>query len=153
VDQRSFPIGSVRALQGRVRPESWREMKSWLRQIAAEHSQLVAVGSGGNINKLFSMSRTKEGKPVSYKRLKSIYALLRSHTLEERIHTLHMRPDRADVIVPATEIVLSILKWANITRMMVPEVGLADGLIHMLHREYREEYPADAPPSQIPATG
>jgi exopolyphosphatase/guanosine-5'-triphosphate,3'-diphosphate pyrophosphatase len=144
-DQRSFPIGTLRVLQGRVHPDSWRDMKSWLREIAAQHDQLVAVGSGGNINKLFSMSRAKEGKPLTYKHIKSIYALLRSHTLSERIHTLHMRPDRADVIVPATEIVLSIMKWAKIARMMVPEVGLADGLIHLLHREYREEHPVAAP--------
>jgi exopolyphosphatase/guanosine-5'-triphosphate,3'-diphosphate pyrophosphatase len=116
-------------------------MKAWIRSVTGQYDHLIAVGSGGNINKLFSMSREKEGKPISYKRIKTIYELLRSYTLDERIHTLHMRLDRADVIVPATEIVLSIMKWAKISKMMVPEVGLADGLIHRLYKEYREENP------------
>lgn len=144
-DQRSFPVGTLRVLKDQVKSAVWRDMKGWVREVTKPHERLIAVGSGGNINKLFSMSREKEGKPVSYKRIKVIYELLRSYTLDERIHTLHMRPDRADVIVPATDILLSIMKWAKIGKMIVPEVGLADGLIHMLYKQYREENPAPAP--------
>jgi len=145
VNQRSFPVGTLRVLKDQVNSSVWREMKGWVREVAKPYDRLIAVGSGGNINKLFSMSLEKAGKPVSYKRIKTIYELLRSYTLDERIHTLHMRPDRADVIVPATDVLLSIMKWAKISKMMVPEVGLADGLIHMLYKQYREENPAIAP--------
>ena len=144
VDQRSFPIGTLRTLKERVAPDTWRAMKSWLRGIAARQNQLIAVGTGGNINKLFRLSRTKEDKPVTFKQLKSIHEMLKSYSLADRIHTLHMRPDRADVIVPAAEITLSVMKWARISKMLVPQVGLADGLIRLLYREYREENPATA---------
>lgn len=145
VDQRSFPVGTLRVLKDQVQSSVWRDMKGWVREVTKPYDRLTAIGSGGNINKLFSMSREREGKPISFKRIKTIYDLLRSYTLDERIHTLHMRPDRADVIVPATDVLLSIMKWAKISKMIVPEVGLADGLIHQLYKEYREENPAAAP--------
>jgi exopolyphosphatase/guanosine-5'-triphosphate,3'-diphosphate pyrophosphatase len=143
-ERRSFPIGTVRILLEAVPLEAWDTMKSWLKEIKAQQDNLVAVGSGGNINKLFRMSRVSPRKPLRYAQIKSLYRQIGSYSLAERVRVLNMRPDRADVIVPATKIVLSIMKWAKITKMFVPEVGLADGLIHMLYKQYRKEHPVRA---------
>jgi exopolyphosphatase/guanosine-5'-triphosphate,3'-diphosphate pyrophosphatase len=137
VASRSFKIGTVRILQSRVEPERWAEMKSWLKELDAGHGAFVGIGSGGNINKMFKLARIKEGKPLFYKRLRQIHKSLLSYSYEERVTTLGLRPDRADVIIPAGEIYLSVMKWAKIKRMYVPQVGLSDGIVHVLYDRHR----------------
>ena len=137
VESSSFKIGGVRILSDGVDKGQWKEMKRWIKEYTDPHFPLVAVGSGGNINKAFSLARKKEGETITYKKLNSIYKSLRSHSYEELVQNFNMRPDRADVIVPALEIYLSVMKWAKTEEMIVPVRGLSDGLIHLLYDRYR----------------
>ena len=96
---------------------------------------MVSIGSGGNINKVFSISKRKEGKPLQLDLLKDYYRELNSFTVEERIRIYKLREDRADVIVPALSIYVNVMRWANIQEIYVPKIGLADGLIQHLFYE------------------
>jgi exopolyphosphatase/guanosine-5'-triphosphate,3'-diphosphate pyrophosphatase len=129
----SFKIGTVRILENRVRKTQWQLLQTWVvRNCAAKRSQ-VAIGSGGNINKIFKFARKKEGQALSYKQLKALHGYLKGFSIEERIRVLGLRPDRADVIVPAAWIYLSIMKWSKIKRLYVPQIGMADGLVRLLY--------------------
>ena len=136
IDSKSFDIGTIRLLKNLVTKEKWGEMKKWIKEFASAF-QPIAIGSGGNINKIFRLSGKKEGKPLSYKTVRSIYNNLKSFSFEQRIQNLGLRPDRADVIIPASDIYLSVMKWAGIDKIYVPQVGLADGLIHILYEKHK----------------
>lgn len=133
----SFNIGTIRLLKHLVPDERWKEMKDWIRQTARDQEG-VAVGSGGNINKIFRLLRKKEGKSISLKRLNKLYDFLADFSVENRIKLLNLRPDRADVIVLALEVFMRIMEWADIKKIYVPQIGLADGLIHVLYENYLE---------------
>ena len=96
----------------------------------------MAIGTGGNINKVFSLSKKKDGKTLDINLLKDYYKEFSSCTVEERIRNYNLREDRADVIVPALLIYIQVMKWANIEEILVPKIGLADGLIQHLHAEF-----------------
>lgn len=130
---KSFNIGTVRMLLEKVEKDEWEEMKSWLKRNTLGIHPLSAIGSGGNINKIFKMSGKKETKHLSYEKLKSIYDMLCSYTYQERIERLDLKPDRADVIIPAAKIFLSVMKNADIEKVFVPQVGLSDGLVHLMY--------------------
>ncbi len=136
IDSRSFNIGTIRILKGQVRKSHWRDMKIWLKEKTMDYSPLNAIGTGGNINKIFKLTRKNEGKPVSYKKIKEIYRFIKAFSLEDRIKLLQFRPDRADVIVPAMQIYLFIMKWANVKRIYVPQSGLADGMVNILYERH-----------------
>ncbi|KAA8484383.1 exopolyphosphatase/guanosine-5'-triphosphate,3'-diphosphate pyrophosphatase [Arcticibacter tournemirensis] len=129
---RSFPIGTVRMLDNADAPETWEEMKQWIKENTRKYKNLSGIGTGGNINKLFRISEEKDGKPLSINKLNDIYLHLRSHSLKERISVLGLNQDRADVIIPACEIYLTVMKWASVRHMYVPRVGLVDGIIQTL---------------------
>ncbi len=133
---RSFNIGTVRLLKNLVSKALWREMKKWVIDNISNLESKDAIGSGGNINKIFRISAKKENKPLSLKEIEMIYKNLNTFSFEERITKLGLRPDRADVILPASEIYLSVMRWADINRIYVPQVGLADGLIHIMYDKY-----------------
>ena len=139
----SFNIGTIRLLENLVADRKWKELKKWLKSTAAELHPTLAVGTGGNINKVFRLSRQKDGKPITYGKIKDIRKYLASYTMEERIKKLMLRPDRADVIVPAADIFIAVMKWSGIKDMYVPQVGLSDGLIRILYHSYKEAH-ADA---------
>jgi exopolyphosphatase/guanosine-5'-triphosphate,3'-diphosphate pyrophosphatase len=134
----SFQLGSVRILQGGVNKEAWREMKEWVVSNTAGYRPVVAIGSGGNINKIFKLARVKEDRPITRKQIAKIYDYVKAFEPEERITQLGLRPDRADVIIPAAKIYLSVMKWAKAKRMYVPQFGLSDGMVHVLYDRYRE---------------
>ncbi len=136
VASRSFDIGTVRMLLDKVNKDEWEEMKAWLKRNTSGIHPLSAIGSGGNINKIFKMSGKKETKHLSYDKLKGIYEMLCSYTYQERIERLDLKPDRADVIIPAAKIFLSIMKHADIDKVFVPQVGLSDGLVHEMYENY-----------------
>lgn len=138
----SYDIGTIRLLQESVKEKEWDEMKESIKKITRGHKDVVAIGSGGNINKLFSLSKTKEGKPLDLVLLKEYYTLLNSLSLEERIHHFNLKEDRADVIVPALLIYINTMRWAGAEEIYVPKVGLADGLIHHLYDEIKASKPA-----------
>lgn len=131
-DSRSFNIGTIRILDKQDKPETWEEVKQWIKIHCKNYKGLSAIGTGGNINKLFRMSEQKEGTPLSFAKLESMYNSLSSYTLHDRIHVLGLNPDRADVIIPACQIYLTVMKWASIKHVYVPKVGMVDGIIQML---------------------
>jgi exopolyphosphatase / guanosine-5'-triphosphate,3'-diphosphate pyrophosphatase len=138
-DAHSFKIGTVRIIKGKVRKEAWGEMKRWLRQSASKFAALEGIGSGGNINTIFALSRNKRGAPISYTGLVKIYQYLRGMSNEARIRDLGLKPDRADVIVPAALIYTSIMEWTGIKKLYVPQIGLADGIIHLLYEKHMHD--------------
>jgi exopolyphosphatase/guanosine-5'-triphosphate,3'-diphosphate pyrophosphatase len=131
----SFNIGTIRLLKNMVTEKQWDEMRDHLKTNTKSKLPVVAIGSGGNINKIFSISKKKDAKPLSLDLLKDYYKELSSVNLEERINIYKMREDRADVIVPALQIYINVMRWADISEIFVPKIGLADGLIQNLYEE------------------
>ncbi|WGK64340.1 Ppx/GppA phosphatase family protein [Croceiramulus getboli] len=136
VTSRSFKIGTVRLLKDLVDHEDWKALEDWIKAETRNYEKIELIGSGGNINKLFKLSGTKIGKPLTYFYLASYYEHLQTFTYEERITQLEMNSDRADVIIPATRIYLSAMKWSKAKRIHVPKIGLADGIIKSLYQQY-----------------
>jgi exopolyphosphatase/guanosine-5'-triphosphate,3'-diphosphate pyrophosphatase len=132
---KSFNIGTVRMLLDKVDKNEWEEMKTWLKKNTYGIHPLYGIGSGGNINKIFKMSGKKETKHLSYDKLKGLYDMLASYTIQERIERLDLKPDRADVIVPAAKIFLTVMKHAEIDKVFVPQIGLSDGLVHEMYEK------------------
>jgi len=128
----SFNIGTIRILDNQDKEETWDDMKKWVRNHTKNYKHVVAIGSGGNINKLFSLSNEKAGELLSYSKLKSLSDMLNGYTLKDRIQVLGLKPDRADVIIPACEIFISLMKWSNSKEIAVPRIGLVDGVIQTL---------------------
>ena len=135
VFKKSFNIGTIRILKNMVTEAEWDTMKDTIRSITKGHQEVVTIGSGGNINKVFSMSKRKDGKPLSLELLRDYYKELSSVTLADRINKYNLREDRADVIVPALLIYINAMRWANSIEIYVPKIGLADGLIRHLWDE------------------
>jgi exopolyphosphatase/guanosine-5'-triphosphate,3'-diphosphate pyrophosphatase len=133
--KKSFNIGTIRILKDMVKEETWDEMKESVKTFTKGVKHVTAIGSGGNINKLFSLSKRKEGKPLHIDTLRDYYKELSNFTMEERISVYKLREDRADVIVPALLIYINVMRWADCTEIYVPKIGLADGLIHHLYEE------------------
>lgn len=138
--KRSFNIGTIRILKHQVDEFMWDEMRDYIKRETRNHvGDIAAIGSGGNINKVFSLSKRKEGKPLQLDLLKDYYRELSSFSLHERIRIYNMREDRADVIVPALSIYINVMKWAGIEEIHVPKIGLADGLIQHLFEQVKSE--------------
>lgn len=135
VASQSFKLGTVRLLENRVDESIWNEMETWIKTETKEYQKISMIGSGGNINSIYKKSGKKIGSPLSYFYLSSYYELIKSLTYEERITELDMNPDRADVVVPATRIYLSAMKWSKAKNMFVPKIGLSDGIIKSLYNE------------------
>lgn len=139
----SFNIGTIRLLHNQVTEEQWQSLKNFIKNTLRQLWNVVAIGSGGNINKIFSLSKRKEGKPLSLETLKNYHKELSNVSLDERIHTYKLREDRADVIVPALLIYINIMRWANAEEIYVPKIGLADGIIHALYNEVSNRHPLE----------
>jgi exopolyphosphatase/guanosine-5'-triphosphate,3'-diphosphate pyrophosphatase len=137
IASQSFNIGTIRLLHEQVEKEYWNYFKKWVKEVTAGYNPLTAIGSGGNINKVFKMLRRKENKPLPVNKLRSVYELLTSYTYEERIKILGLNPDRADVIVPATRIFLSVMKNSGADKIIVPQIGLSDGIVHQLYEKHK----------------
>jgi len=135
--KKSFNIGTIRLLKGYVEEANWEEMKSYIKQHTKSSLPVIAIGSGGNINKVFSLSKKKEGKPLSHELLKDYYKEFSNVSVEERMRVYKLREDRADVIVPALQIYINVMRWADIEEIYVPKIGLADGLIQSLYEEIK----------------
>lgn len=131
----SFDIGTIRLLKGRVAESSWEEMKNFIRTKTKGYHHITCIGSGGNINKIFSLSKRKEGKPLQLDLLRNYYKEFSSLSLAQRMSLYKLREDRADVIVPALLIYINVMRWAEADEIYVPKIGLADGLIHILYDE------------------
>lgn len=134
----SFNIGTIRLLNNLVTDAQWQEMKEAIRTNMVSKKPMVAIGSGGNINKLFSMSKTKDGKPVSTSYLKKFLKETTGLSVNERMIKYRLREDRADVMVPALTIFTNVLSWAGISETFVPRISVADGLIHNIYDQQKK---------------
>jgi len=141
VKTRSFKIGSVRVLEHHDSPIMWSDMEKWIKDnVKAEFGPVTAVGTGGNISKLFELSKVEAGKTLSLKKLKEIKKMVEGYSIEDRIYQLQMNPDRADVIVPASDIYIKVMEWAHSKSIFVPEVGLKDGMmLHLFEKNSKQK--------------
>lgn len=130
----SFNIGTIRLLSNNVSTNQWNDLKNKIKQIGKLSKKITAIGSGGNINKVFSLSKFKENKPLSLALLEKYYQDLNKLTVHERMEAYNIREDRADVIVPALKIYITVMKAANIDEIYVPKIGVADGIIKSIWR-------------------
>ncbi|MEP7263727.1 MAG: exopolyphosphatase [Bacteroidota bacterium] len=137
LESQSFNIGTIRMLENQVSKETWNQFKEWIREKSAGHHPLTGIGSGGNINKLFKMGVRKESKPLTIDKIRELYDLLQDTSFEDRITMMGLNPDRADVIVPAARIFLTVMKCAAINDIIVPQIGLSDGIIHQLYEKHK----------------
>lgn len=132
VSSRSFNLGTIRILDNQDSPETWNDMRTWVKEITKGHKNISGIGTGGNINKLSRLANAKDSLPISYAKLSAIYTYLNSYSLKDRIQDLKLRSDRADVIIPAAEIFMTIMKVGQVKSIVAPHVGVVDGIIQTL---------------------
>jgi exopolyphosphatase / guanosine-5'-triphosphate,3'-diphosphate pyrophosphatase len=135
----SFNIGTIRLLKNQVAEKQWETLKNFIKEKTKSQKGIIAIGSGGNINKVFSLSKRKDGKPLSLDLLRDYHKELDSFSVYERMRIYNLREDRADVIVPALLIYINVMRWADIEEIFVPKIGLADGLLHTLYQEVKQK--------------
>lgn len=131
----SFPVGSIRYVSSDETEDMMLEMQLWLKkEIKNLHNKrrIIAIGTGGNINKLASLTSKKQNQAIRADELKTIVDYLASLSLDELINEMEFNPDRADTIVPASRIYLNVMKWVNCQQIIVPKLGLKDGIVEFL---------------------
>ncbi len=139
IASKSFKLGTVRLLNDLVSGQTWKDVEEWVKYNIAGYNRVSLIGSGGNINNIFKNSGKRMGKSLSFLYLSSYFKTLNSLTYEERIWKLNLNQDRADVIIPATKIYLSAMKWSNAREIFVPKIGLSDGIIKSLYNEKQND--------------
>ena len=139
VKSQSFNIGTVRLLAGPIDKKIWKSIDAWLARHAVQSENLVAIGTGGNVNTLFKLQGKKPQETITSLEIKNLYKMLSAVDLDERIFNFKLRPDRADVILPACEIYLKIMSSAGIKKMIVPKIGLSDGMILNMAEQLKVE--------------
>lgn len=139
VKSKSFPIGTIRLLLDKVHSDDWEDMKTWVKSMRKSNGEVNCICSGGNINKLTKLYGDVDSHTISKDQLYQAYDKLKSLSLDERINKMGMRPDRADVIVPAARIFKKLVKWGKIPNLIAPRIGLADGLAIQMFKERKRE--------------
>lgn len=136
INSKSFRIGSVRKIYKKERVEIFKHMKSWMDETGLMNDRnITAIGTGGNINKLFKIANKDKGNLLPFAELKALRAYVDEYSISERISLLKMNPDRADVIIPASEIYIKVMNFAKSDHIMVPQVGLKDGVIYEIYEK------------------
>lgn len=133
IASKSFKLGSVRLLKNKVNKDLWKESKEWIKDLTQDEDEVIAIGTGGNINRIYKETRHQFGESVSYVAIKQVIDYIAQYDYDERISKLKLKPDRADVILPAGKIYLHMMKSAFAHEMIVPKVGLGDGIIYDLY--------------------
>lgn len=136
---KSFELGTVRILSGAVDKKVWTEAKKWIQSAVKQTDVITAIGTGGNINTLFKFAGKKPSQNISFNEINEHYQSIKQLSFEQRITKLKMKPDRADVIIPACEIYLRLMEYSGIQQMIVPKIGLADGIILDLFENWQLE--------------
>ncbi|GAB2768079.1 rod shape-determining protein [Rhabdobacter roseus] len=140
INSKSFKLGSVRLLEGKESKNAWQKLQEWIRENVDHQLPIQAVGTGGNINKLFDLSSKLTSSSSRIEEIARTHAYVGTFSQEERINKLQLNPDRADVIIPAGDIYLSAMRWAGAEVIHVPDVGLKDGILQLLYeRECRKK--------------
>jgi exopolyphosphatase/guanosine-5'-triphosphate,3'-diphosphate pyrophosphatase len=140
----SFQLGSVRNMSLDSFPEAWVKLEEWIKEnVLKSYYPVIAIGTGGNINKLFELSVTKnkKAKSINLAELSAVHFLISRMSIDERIHQLMLNPDRADVIVPASEIYLHVMQKAKAKKIVVPDLGLKDGIIESQYEKVKDQIP------------
>lgn len=132
ITSKSFKIGTVRMLNSVINKNIWVEYKNWIKANIKDCNNISTIASGGNANKILKLSGKKIAEPISISLFEDIYKELRKHSFEERVLILNLNPDRADVIIPAAEIYLRSMKYSNSKQVIIPRIGLADGIIRKI---------------------
>ncbi len=133
----SFALGTVRIISGAAKEEELERFTKWLQGVTKEYHPAAIVGSGGNINKVFKILEKKEKEPLKLNELKTLFTRLSKLSYDERVTKCGLNPYRADVIMPALEIFLTAARTCKIDEVIVPKIGLADGIIHRLYRQFK----------------
>jgi exopolyphosphatase / guanosine-5'-triphosphate,3'-diphosphate pyrophosphatase len=132
VTSKSFKVGAVRLLKSTVKDKVWDDLQDFIKSVVNKDDNIISVGSGGNITKILKESNRNSSDFISYNEIEEIVKLMSSFELEERIERFNLKPNRADVIVLAGEIYLFVMKSAGSINMIVPKIGLGDGIINRL---------------------
>jgi len=138
IAKESFNIGTIRLLKNQVTEDNWDEMRAFIKEKTTGYHHITAIGSGGNINKIFALSKRKTGRPLNLELLRNYFKEFSSLSVAQRISFYKLREDRADVIVPALLIYINVMRWAEADEIYVPQIGLADGLIHILYDKVKK---------------
>lgn len=138
LNSRSYNIGTVRMLSGMVKNDEWEQFGEDLRKIRLDYNLKTLIGCGGNINKIYRLvdGVDKAHSTMTVSDLQSVYEMLKPITAEQRVRIFKLKPDRADVIVPAAEIFLYVANQIGATEIIVPTIGLADGIIDFLYAKH-----------------
>jgi len=141
IKTRSFKVGSVRVLEHTDLPVMWTDMEKWIKaNVKKSYGRLISVGTGGNISKIFELAGKKPGKTISLNTVKEVRDRVAALTMDQRIYELQMNPDRADVIIPASSIYIKVMEWAGSKSIIVPDVGLKDGmLLYLLEKNQKQK--------------
>ena len=145
----SFEVGSIRSIKGKDSADIREGMKSWIREQTKQYKIYRAIGTGGNIGKLYDLSKKLPNRPLFRPQMERIIERIDSMSMDDRINILLLNPDRADVIVPAAHIYLSAMKYARVRSILVPTVGLKDGMIQSLYERLTIEHPDHFPPAIV----
>ncbi len=135
IASKSFKIGSVRLLEGKETKGAWRKMQDWVEEYMDASQEIAAVGTGGNISKLFNMAAKLSDATTTLDEIERIRNYVASFNQDDRINKLRLNADRADVIVPAADIYISVMKWAGASTIMVPDLGLKDGIMQLVYEQ------------------
>ena len=141
VCSRSYNIGTVRILSNAVKESEWERLKQDMAALAQSYPDTNIIGSGGNINKLYRLAEKKDKKQlrITVPTLRALHEDLKSLSVDERMEKYSLKADRADVIVPAGEIFLTIANIIGAEYIYVPVIGVADGIIDGLYARIRQE--------------
>lgn len=132
---KSFALGSVRSLKNADKADMWDEMNLWVKEHLPDEEEIIALGTGGNIKKLSELINGVKGGVVSIEALEEKREKLTSMSYEERMNKLRLNADRADVIVPASSIYINAMKASGAIQIIVPNVGLKDGIMTYLYEK------------------
>ena len=138
ISSQSFQIGTIKYLFDQVENSEWLRLKEWLETVRDTKQKVNCICSGGNISKLTDLFGNKDNT-ITRTQIKFAVGELEKHSYEERIERFTLRPDRADVIIPAAKIFNNIMKWGNIEYLIAPQLGLVDGLTIELYKKYKKE--------------
>lgn len=131
---KSFKIGSVRRLGHHESPQVFKKMTDWVEEnVRQKFGNVIAIGTGGNINKVLELAKKKSGKFITLEKIEEVQKYVAGFSLEERVNFLQLNPDRADVIIPASEIYTAVMRSAKAKKILVPDVGLKDGMMQIMY--------------------